>query len=56
MYSGSFDDLDPLWTPINLFETNMDRLSQYSLMSVSNVYQADLKAGSCLYIPSYYWY
>ena len=56
MYSGIFDQLDPLWTPINLFETDPEKLKRYSMMNPRDVYQADLRAGSCLYIPSYYWY
>ena len=29
MYSGVYDDLDPLWTPINLFETDPKNLIKY---------------------------
>lgn len=29
MYSGIYDDLDPLWTPINLFETDPKNLVKY---------------------------
>lgn len=56
MYSGVYDDLDPLWTPINLFETNPDNLIKYQMMRVKDIYQADLTSGSCLYIPAYYWF
>jgi len=38
MYSGVFDDLDPLWTPINLFESDAERLKKYELMKPRNIY------------------
>ena len=56
MYSGVFEDLNPIDTPVNLFETDIDKINQYKLMKLSDVYQSDLEKGSCLYIPSYYWY
>jgi hypothetical protein len=45
MYSGLFDDLDPEWTPINLFESDVGKLSRYQLMNIKDIYQADLSAG-----------
>lgn len=56
MYSGIYEDLDPLETPINLFETDPANISKYRLMNVKDVFEADLQAGGCLYIPSYYWF
>lgn len=56
MYSGVFMDMDPLETPINLFETDMEKIQKYKLMKIDDVYQANMEAGSCLFIPSYYWY
>ena len=56
MYSGLFDDLDPEWTPINLFESDVGKLSRYQLMNIKDIYQSDLAAGQCLFIPSSYWY
>jgi len=56
MYSGVFQELDPLETPINLFETDPAKIRKYKLMRLEHVYQAELEAGSCLFIPSYYWF
>jgi hypothetical protein len=38
MYSGVFEHLDPLETPINLFETNQEKIKQYKLMKIDDVY------------------
>lgn len=38
MYSGVFDDINPIDTPINLFETDIDKINQYKLMKLSDVY------------------
>ena len=38
MYSGIFDDLDPLWTPINLFETDPKNLVKYQMMKIKDIY------------------
>lgn len=56
MYSGVFEELDPLDTPINLFETDPAKIKRYSLMKLDYIFEAELKAGGCLYVPSYYWY
>jgi len=32
MYSGVYEDLDPLDTPINLFETDPARIAKFKLM------------------------
>jgi hypothetical protein len=42
MYSGVFDDISPIDTPINLFETDIDKINKYKLMKLSDVYQSDL--------------
>jgi len=42
MYSGVYEDLDPLETPINLFETDPQRISRYQLMKLKDVYEATL--------------
>jgi hypothetical protein len=55
MYSGVFENLDPIESPVNLFEKENSK-SKYNLMKKSDVYEASLEPGSCLYIPSYYWY
>ena len=56
MYSGVFMDMDPLETPINLFETDVEKIQKYKLMKIEDVYEAQLSQGSCLFIPSYYWF
>jgi len=56
MYSGVYEDLDPLETPINLFETDINKLQRYKLMKVNDVFEATVQQGGCLYIPSYYWF
>lgn len=40
MYSGVFEHMDPLETPINLFETNATKINEYKLMKIDDVYQA----------------
>ena len=54
MYSGVFENLDPIQTPVNLFEGEI--INKYNLMKHNDIYEAKLSAGSCIYIPSYYWY
>ena len=56
MYSGVYEDLDPLDTPINLFETDLAKIKRYKLMKMGNVFEAEVEKGHCLYIPAYYWY
>jgi len=56
MYSGVFEDLGPLETPVNLFEKDVSKLKRYNLVKAENIFEADLKPGSCLYVPSYYWF
>jgi hypothetical protein len=56
IYAGVYDDLDPMETPINFFETDPAKISKYKLMQISDVYQAELTRGQCLYIPAYYWF
>ena len=56
MYSGIYEDLDPLETPINLFETDQYKQQKYKLLNLKDVFEADLQEGGCLYIPSYYWF
>lgn len=56
MYSGVYEDLDPLDTPINLFETDVEQIKKYRLMKIGDVYQAEMEKGGCLYIPAYYWF
>jgi len=56
MYSGIYEDLDPLETPINLFETDVSKLQRYQLMKLKDVFEAEVQAGGCLYVPSYYWF
>ena len=56
MYSGVFEDLDPLDTPINLFETDLEIIKRYKLMKLGNVFEAEVEKGQCLFIPAYYWY
>jgi hypothetical protein len=56
MYSGVYEDLDPLDTPINLFETDPHQIAKYKLMKLKDVFEATVDQGGCLYIPSYYWY
>lgn len=56
MYSGVYEDLDPLETPINLFETDPVKINKYRLMQLKNIFEANLEPGGCLYIPSYYWF
>jgi len=45
MYSGVYEDLDPLETPINLFETDMSKVRKYRLMKLGNVFEADIEKG-----------
>ena len=40
MYSGVFMDMDPLETPINLFETDAEKIQKYKLMKIEDVYEA----------------
>jgi len=42
MYSGIYEDLDPLETPINLFETDQSKIQKYKLLSLKDVFEADL--------------
>ena len=56
MYSGVYEDLQPLDTPINLFETDIAKIQRYELMELKNVFETEVKQGGCLYIPSYYWF
>lgn len=56
VYSGVYPDLDPLETPVNFFETDAELLKKYKLMRFSDIYETDLKAGSCLFIPAHYWF
>jgi len=56
IYSGIYEDLDPLETPINFFEKDPNEIARFRMMKISNVYEATVQAGQCLYIPSYYWY
>ena len=56
MYSGLFESLDPLDTPINLFETDPKRISRYNLMKLDDIMEIDVNQGGCLFIPSNYWY
>ena len=56
MYSGVYEDLQPLDTPINLFETDIKKIQRYKLMQLKNVFETEVKQGGCLYIPSYYWF
>jgi hypothetical protein len=56
MYSGVFEELDPLESPINLFETDPENVLKYDMMKLDNIFTVDLEQGSCLYVPSYYWY
>ena len=51
MYSGVYEDLSPLETPINLFETDIDRINRYHMMRLEYLFEATLEAGSCIYIP-----
>lgn len=45
MYSGVYEDLNPLETPINLFETDMSKVRKYRLMKLGNVFEADIEKG-----------
>lgn len=45
MYSGVFEDLDPLDTPINLFETDLEKIKRYKLMKLGNVFEAEVEKG-----------
>ena len=38
MYSGVYEDLDPLETPINLFETDIEKIKKYKLMKIGDIY------------------
>ena len=40
MYSGVFMDMDPLETPINLFESDTEKIQKYKLMKIEDVYEA----------------
>ena len=51
IYSGVYDDLNPLDTPINLFETDIAKIRKYKLMKMGNVFEADVEKGQCLYVP-----
>ena len=44
MYSGIYEDIDPDWTPINLFERDPERLEKYKiLLKFRNIpFDADL--------------
>lgn len=33
-------DMDPLETPINLFETDAEKIQKYKLMKIEDVYEA----------------
>jgi len=46
MYSGVYEDLDPLETPINLFETDMSKVRKYRLMKLGNVFEPISKKGN----------
>ena len=56
MYSGVYEDLDPLDTPNNLFETDPKKIMRYQLMKFNNVFEATVSAGGCLFVPAYYWW
>ena len=56
MYSGVYEDLDPLETPINLFETDVEKIKKYKLMRIGDIYSSEMQKGGCLYIPAYYWF
>lgn len=56
MYSGIFEDLSPLESPVNLFETDPTLIQRHKLLKPEYVQEAQMKKGSCLFIPSYYWF
>lgn len=56
MYSGVFEELGPLETPINLFEKDPMRIRRYQLMKVQDIFEVQVEQGGCLFIPSYYWF
>ena len=56
MYAGVYEDIGPVETPINLFESNIKTIKRYTLMKPSDVFEAKLEKGSCVYVPAYYWY
>ena len=49
MFAGVFEDLDPLESPVNLF-------GEVVSMQNKNIYEVEVEAGSCIFIPSYYWW
>ena len=56
MYAGVYEDIGPVETPINLFESDIKTIRKYTLMKPSDVFEANLEKGSCVYVPAYYWY
>ena len=56
LYAGAKVDLRPNDTPINLFEPNYDELfEKFPLVKQTIVYEAELKTGECIFIPSTWW-
>ena len=56
MFSGIYEDLDPLETPLNLFEKDISTIKKYKLLKPSNIFETEIEEGGCLYIPQYYWF
>ena len=53
IYSGVLEELSPVETPINFFET-VD-LTKYPLFQEAKVLSVTLEAGQCLFVPTFYW-
>jgi len=49
MFAGIFEDLDPLESPVDLF-------SEIVSMQNKNIFEVEVEAGSCIFVPSYYWW
>lgn len=56
MYSGIYEDLSPLESPVNLFETDESLIRRHRLLKPEYVQEAHVKKGNCLFIPSYHWF
>ena len=49
MFAGVFEDLDPFDSPVDLF-------AEVASMERGNIFEVSVEAGSCVFIPSYYWW
>ena len=56
MYSGVREELKQTQSPVNLFYEPLDELlGAFPLLEVAQVYETNVKAGDCLFVPAWWW-